>query len=221
LLLADGVVPRNPKDLLAGRLEERLALGVVLASELVVMPAGAVGLHDQALGGPAKVRHKPAASDDQGLAYIWSLETTSEDQIEHDIFENAARRCVPIGDHLGKPAGSSPRPGSSNHLNELTDPHLALRHRLANRSAERRRWKLTREIQESACRRCDSDPFMRHHVLALETAALVHPDSRMPRRGRGRYGDLWPPAVPLDVTPMSGGRVVAERARWPACLDGG
>ena len=59
----DHLVPDDPQDALAVGLEQRLALGVVFASELVVVPGGAVGLDDQALLGPAEVRDGPAAFD--------------------------------------------------------------------------------------------------------------------------------------------------------------
>ena len=42
------------------RLEEGLALGVVLARQRVVVPRGAVGLDDESLVGPAEVGDDPA-----------------------------------------------------------------------------------------------------------------------------------------------------------------
>jgi hypothetical protein len=41
-------------------LEQRLALGVVLSREPVVVPGGAIGLHHQALVAPAEVGHDAA-----------------------------------------------------------------------------------------------------------------------------------------------------------------
>src|SRR3954454_6082182 len=51
----DRLLPVDAHHALAVRLEQGLALRVVLACEPVVVPGGAVGLHDEALLGPAEV----------------------------------------------------------------------------------------------------------------------------------------------------------------------
>lgn len=52
---ADRLAPADPKHPLTGPLQERLALGVVVVGELVLVPGCAVGFAHQAPGRPAKV----------------------------------------------------------------------------------------------------------------------------------------------------------------------
>ena len=58
-----GLLPGDPQDPVAVRLEDRLLIGVVLADELVLMPGDAVCLDRESPIAPQVVRNDPAAGE--------------------------------------------------------------------------------------------------------------------------------------------------------------
>ena len=67
------------------RLEQGLALGIVLARELVVVPRGAIGLEDEALLGPAEVGDGAAACDEAGNVDVGMDVAPAQDELENDV----------------------------------------------------------------------------------------------------------------------------------------
>jgi hypothetical protein len=89
--VADGLVPGDAHDALAGGLEEGLAFGVVLAGEAIVVPFGSIGFDYEALGRPAEVGDDAAAVDSEGDVDVGWDEPGAEDEVEHGVLELAAR----------------------------------------------------------------------------------------------------------------------------------
>ena len=73
--LRDRLCPGDPNDSLPRSFQKRLALGVVLACDLAVVPGRTVGFDDEMLAWPAKVGNDPAASDEKRLVDVGVDET--------------------------------------------------------------------------------------------------------------------------------------------------
>ena len=102
-------------------LEQRLALRVVFASELVVVPRGAVGLDDETLLGPAEVRDDTAAAAAQRLVHLGMREAATQDEVEDGVLELAAGGRGAGGDDASELRRAGPPPMAGEDGDQLAD----------------------------------------------------------------------------------------------------
>ena len=98
---------------LARGLEARLALGVVLARQLRVVPLAAVGLETRRLSGQRKSGTVRSAGDDDRAVDVGPREAAAVEQVEHDVLELGAGRDVAVAedahDRARRPYARGPR----------------------------------------------------------------------------------------------------------------
>ena len=99
------LVPRDPQDPLPTGLEQCLALGIVLARDLVIVPRNAVGLDYEAFVGPPEVRHDSSAFHGHGAVHVRVCETVAKEEVKYEVLQ--LRACG--------------RWASSNHPDELAN----------------------------------------------------------------------------------------------------
>jgi hypothetical protein len=134
---ADRLRPRDTHDSFAGRLQQRLPLCVVLASEPIAVPCGAVGFDHQALVGPAEVRDHAPAGDGERAVDVRVLQPARQDEVQHRVLELAAGGRVTGCEDLRERGHAAARPEPVERAGELADrDERALR--LTDRAAQAR-----------------------------------------------------------------------------------
>jgi hypothetical protein len=117
----DRLLPSDAKHSVAVGLEERLALGVVLAGELVVVPCGAVGLDHEPLVGPAEVGDDTPTGDHERHVDVGAGEPAAEDEIKHHVLELRAGRRRAGGEDPPEVADAASGSESLDRLGELRE----------------------------------------------------------------------------------------------------
>src|SRR5215216_2964808 len=95
--LRDNLPPRDPENALAICLEQRLALRIVLSSELVIVPSRAVGLDDEVMLWPPEVRNDTATLEDQRPIDIGVGEPACQDEVKDQVLELGTSGCRTLG----------------------------------------------------------------------------------------------------------------------------
>lgn len=130
------LLPRDSDYALTVCFEQRLALGIVLSRELVVVPSAAVGLNDDVIPGPPKIWHDPPTIQVDRLVDIWMLKPSTQEQIEHDVLEHAARGGGTGGDDECELSRTTTAPEPREDLDKLLDAHELERLRSTRRASE-------------------------------------------------------------------------------------
>ena len=199
--MGDRLGPGDADHALAVGFEDRLALGVVLAGEAVVVPFGAVGLDDQALSGPAEVGDDAAALESDRLVDVGTLKTGFEDEVQDGVLELASCGCVAGGEDLREVGGAGAGAEAVKGVEDLGDrDELALG--FADGSSEGAVLEGGGQVDEGAGGGGDRDAFVAGGDRALRSG------------GRGCRGGL---AFVPRRSPRGSGRPSgrARRARRP------
>ena len=93
-----GLIPTNSQHSLAVMFEHGLALQIVCSRYRVVMPTRAVGLDDEVLIRPTKVRHDRSALEPQQLIHLGQDEASADEEVMNDVLELGAGRRGPRKD---------------------------------------------------------------------------------------------------------------------------
>jgi hypothetical protein len=203
------------------RLEERLALGVVLARDRVVVPGGAVGLDDEAVVRPAEVGDHAAAADRQRDVHVRAREPAALDESEHDVLEVASRRRGIGSEEAGDPRRAGAGRKAVRRLDELRHGDEAVSERLAEGAADRMLVEDAGDVDQGS-----GDGGHRQRAEARDVSSaecLTAVDAYLAVAPRRRAGDrhLWEPVIPDHDLVRRRRREVAEARVGPARQDGG
>jgi len=122
--MGDDLVPSHTQDVLAVRLEQRLAFGVLLACDFVIVPGGAVGLDHDALVRPTEVRDHTAAFEVQRSVHIRLREAAAKKEIQHQVLEFGTGGRWASGHDPSELANTPACPSKSvNDLHQLAETH--------------------------------------------------------------------------------------------------
>jgi hypothetical protein len=133
-------------------LEQRLALRIVLARELVVVPGGAVGFDDETLGRPAEVRYDAPAVEYEVDVHVRMRQPAAEHEVEHRVLELASCRRRPGRDDPCEVAHAAAWAEPTEHFGQLTEVDAVQGLRLTYRAPQRSVRHRGREVQQGPCR---------------------------------------------------------------------
>jgi hypothetical protein len=214
------LVPGHPHDPLAVRLEDRLAFGVSLAREPVVVPGAAVGFDDEARLRPSEVGDDAAPANGQRHVYAGMCETAAQHEVEYDILELAAGRRRARGDDPREPLRTGTRAEPSARLEQLADVDALQRLRLPDGTAELPIAGRGCKVDERSCGRGQRDAVMPSAVGRVERRGAVHAQARVTPSAPSRHRDLGSPVVPPNEAPDGRRRVVTQDRSRAAGLHG-
>jgi hypothetical protein len=184
------------------------------------VPFAAVGLDDLPLLGPPEVWVEASALDDQEPVYLGAVEA-DEQQIEHDVFEFAARRFR-VDEHARKLPGASPAGAAAEHLGELPHADQALCQRLTNNASQVALGKDGGQIEDRPPRSGDSEAVPEHEIAPLEPGRAMHSEASVSAGADAGDGHVdWPVLTPLEHLPVRARSQMAQCRSRPAGLHRG
>ena len=191
-------------------LEQRLALGIVLSGEFVLVPGCAVGFDDQSSRGPTKIGNHASAVEEDRNIHIGVFEAGSTNEVEYHVLEHAARRGWAAGNDPSDSRGTRPASLSFEDLHQVDDAQQPQRKRLPDSAPGRTERKPRGQIEHRTRRRRHPDPVVLANVLRVEEPRTVNPDSRVLTRSGTANGDFGMASVPFDKSPQSCSREMAQ-----------
>jgi hypothetical protein len=178
-----------------------LACGVVLAGGLAVVPGRTVGLHDQALRGPAEVGNEPAPVENERDVDVRVGKPAAQEEFEHNILQFAACWSGTCGDDRCELSGAPARPEAIEGREQLADVDALQRLRLANGATQRAHVEHAGEVDQRPRRRGNPDSSVVNDVRRLQHARTVNSQPAMRADRRARHHDVETAIVPVDETP--------------------
>ncbi|MEA2155192.1 MAG: hypothetical protein QOE11_1332 [Solirubrobacteraceae bacterium] len=168
-----------------------------------------VRLDDQALLAPQEVGEDRTSVENEAGVDLGPLDVRAGDQVEHHVFERAARGSGAFGDEGAQCDGTVPPVRARQDLGELTNADALLGLCLADGTLQRLRRQHRRQVQQRARRAGDEDGVAAHDVAPLQTARAMHTYAGDPPCRAGD-GDLRSALIPAEKAPVRAGRSVAE-----------
>jgi hypothetical protein len=200
-------------------LEQRLPLGVLTPRDRVVVPGGAIGLHDDVFVRPAEVRDHASAAEYERPVHLGTREPSIEDEVENHVLELAAgwRRAR---QHVIESGGTASRPEPPRRSNQLPNADPAQPERPPDRRAKDLLVDGRGEVDQCPCRGGDRNPVVPHDVLPLQRRGAVDANAGAMADSLARNGHLGMAPIPLEEPPKSGGGEVAEHGASAEALHG-